>query len=86
MIVFRKETHLRLKGRRRVNTMTRGFVSTVLLIGGGFKVHPGGKICHITCAGGVAYTLYGVVDGYMIEINERVINEPEILLKYVTQQ
>mmetsp|Transcript_55438 Transcript_55438/g.63657 ORF Transcript_55438/g.63657 Transcript_55438/m.63657 type:complete len:204 (-) Transcript_55438:77-688(-) len=49
---------------------------------GGFKVHSNSKLCQITCAGGVEFTLSGVIDGFVIEINERVIQEPDLLLKY----
>ena len=46
-------------------------------------MHPGTKLCQIKCANGEEYTLYGLVEGSLIEINERVIQDPQILLSNV---
>ncbi len=48
-------------------------------------MYPETKICTITCAEGLEFTLSSGVEGHAIEINERIIEDPSILLNFVTQ-
>lgn len=40
-------------------------------------------ICRITCQDGQVFEVKAIIPGTLIEINERIVADPEILLKYV---
>merc|ERR1711935_349876 len=39
-------------------------------------------ICNITCENGQVFEVKSIIHGSLIEVNERIIHDPEILLKY----
>ena len=55
----------------------------IIYLEGAFKVYPDSPICKVTYAEGEEFTLTSNVEGRVIEINERIIEDPSILLKFV---
>lgn len=52
-------------------------------LGGGIKIEKNTVIAKIKTTNDVEYKLRGVVDGFIIEFNERLLKHPEWLLQCV---
>jgi hypothetical protein len=47
---------------------------------GGLWMEPASPLCDVTCADGSKYRLYSCVRGHLLEINERLVTHPELLV------
>eukprot|EP01017_Pseudomicrothorax_dubius_P033358 TRINITY_DN4469_c0_g3_i2.p1 TRINITY_DN4469_c0_g3~~TRINITY_DN4469_c0_g3_i2.p1 ORF type:complete len:130 (-),score=24.76 TRINITY_DN4469_c0_g3_i2:107-496(-) len=49
---------------------------------GGIKVSAGGPLCEVVCADETSYKLHSPVDGFIIEVNENVLNDPKLMISH----
>ena len=54
----------------------------MIVLGGGVRIHPNMTIGEVTMDDGTKYELKGVVEGFIIEINENIFNDPTYLQNY----
>lgn len=54
----------------------------IFMLGGGIKIKHDVKMCEIFCDDKI-FELKGVIDGHIIEINEAILNNPQLLAQEV---